>query len=134
MDLAKRIAPGTVPKIAQQPIIYHRLRILFESSVSSIDHDPRIVTNSSQDAPTMLTEPDMQARYVAATLDVIETELRNPDASARNRRALSALVASASRTAARLADDLERLTGAVARPTPEILDRHDNVADFRRRK
>jgi hypothetical protein len=81
----------------------------------------------------MLTEPDMQARYVAATLGVIETELRNPDTSASNRRALSALVASASRAAARLAEDLERHAG---RPpytvNPPAAPHQGNVLAFRR--
>jgi hypothetical protein len=81
----------------------------------------------------MLSEPDMQARYVAATLSVIEAELRNPEPG-NNRRALSALVASASRAAARLAEDLEQRSGSVAcsvnpRAAP---DRQDNVLAFRR--
>jgi len=82
----------------------------------------------------MLTEPYMQARYIAATLSVIETELRNPDTSGNNRRALSALVASASRAASRLADELERRAGAKA-PTgnpPAAPQRRDNVIAFRR--
>jgi hypothetical protein len=82
----------------------------------------------------MLTEPDMQARYVAAALGVIETELRNPDTSAGNRRALSALVASASLAASRLADELEQRAGAVAcSVSPRAaLNRQDNVLAFRR--
>jgi hypothetical protein len=92
---------------------------------------PRI-DDQQQDALTMLTEPDMQARYVAATLGAIEAELRNPDMSAGNRRALSALVASASRTAAHLADDLEQRAGA-ARPCPIAAPhRRDNVVAFKR--
>jgi hypothetical protein len=90
--------------------------------------------NTTQDALTMLTEPDMQARYVAATLGVIETELRNPDTSAGNRRALSALVASASRAAARLAEGLERRAGAPACSVnpPAAPQERGNVLAFRR--
>jgi hypothetical protein len=82
----------------------------------------------------MLTEPDMQARYVAATLAIIETELRNPDTASNSRRALSALVASASRAASRLAEELEQRAGAVACSVnpPAPPDRHDNVLAFRR--
>jgi hypothetical protein len=82
----------------------------------------------------MLTEPDMQARYVAATLSVIETELRNPDTSACDRRALSALVASASLAAARLAEDLDRRAGTIAcsDSPPAAPQRRDNVLAFRR--
>lgn len=81
----------------------------------------------------MLTEPDMQARYVAATLGVIETELCNPDTSASNRRALSALVASASRAAARLAESLEQRAGTTACSVrPPAAHRQDNVLAFRR--
>ena len=63
-----------------------------------------------QDALTMLTEPDMQARYVAATLGVIETELRKLDMPASNRQALVTLVTGAARVATRLADELEQPT------------------------
>jgi hypothetical protein len=80
----------------------------------------------------MLTEPDMQARYVAATLCVIETELRNLE-SANNRRALSALVASASRAAATLAEDLRRagaMVGSVNQPAAP--QPRGNVLAFRR--
>lgn len=82
----------------------------------------------------MLTEPDMQARYIAATLGVIETELRNPDTSACDRRALSALVASASRAAMRLAEDLERQAGAATYSVnpPAAPRRRDNVLAFKR--
>jgi hypothetical protein len=79
----------------------------------------------------MLTEPDMQARYVAATLCVIEAELRNPD-SAKDRRALSALVASTSRAAARLAAELERRAGPTSVNPPAAPQRRDNVVAFRR--
>jgi hypothetical protein len=83
---------------------------------------------------TMLTEPDMQARYVAATLGVIETELRNPDSSVSNRRALSALVASVSRAASRLAEDLERRasTPACSSNPPAFPLHRDNVVAFKR--
>jgi hypothetical protein len=81
----------------------------------------------------MLTEPDMQARYVAATLGVIEAELRNPD-SANNRRALSALVAGASRAAASLAENLERRASTLACSSnpPAAPQRRDNVVAFKR--
>jgi hypothetical protein len=93
---------------------------------------PALTTNS-QDALTMLSEPDMQARYVAATLGVIEAELRSPE-SANNRRALSALVASASRAAARLAADLEQRAGTIACPVdpPATHHRQGNVVAFKR--
>ena len=89
---------------------------------------------TNQDALTMLTEPDMQARYVAATLGVIETELRKLDIPASNRRALSALAASASRAATRLAEDLERQIGATAYSVnpPAAPHRRDNVVAFKR--
>jgi hypothetical protein len=54
----------------------------------------------------MLTEPDMQARYVAAALNVIEAELRTIVTTPADRGALFALVSGAARVAARLADDL----------------------------
>jgi hypothetical protein len=81
----------------------------------------------------MLSEPDMQARYVAATLGVIEAELRNPD-SANNRRALSALVAGASRAAVSLAENLERRANPLACSInpPAAPHRRDNVLVFRR--
>ncbi|MGY4414882.1 hypothetical protein ACVWW4_006618 [Bradyrhizobium sp. LB7.1] len=53
----------------------------------------------------MLTEPDMQARYLAATLSVIETEMR-ATAVAADRSALFALVSRAATAATRLADAL----------------------------
>jgi hypothetical protein len=56
----------------------------------------------------MLTEPDMQARYVAATLAVIEAELRKVDTPAADRSALFALVTGATKVATRLAEDLEQ--------------------------
>ena len=56
----------------------------------------------------MLTEPDMQARYVAATLGVIEAELRKVDTPAADRSALFALVAGAAKVATRLAIELEQ--------------------------
>lgn len=80
----------------------------------------------------MLTEPDMQARYVAVTLGVIEAELRNPDTSASSRRALSALVASASRAATRLAESLERRAGTRSTSPPVAPQERGNVLAFRR--
>ncbi|SHH20874.1 hypothetical protein [Bradyrhizobium erythrophlei] len=80
----------------------------------------------------MLTEPDMQARYVAATLGVIKDELQNPDSPA-NRRALSTLIASASRAAATLAEDLRRagaMVGSVNQPAAP--QPRGNVLAFRR--
>lgn len=59
----------------------------------------------------MLTEPDMQARYVAATLEVIETELRKIVTAPTDRGALSALVSGAAKVATRLADDLAQAEG-----------------------
>jgi hypothetical protein len=59
-----------------------------------------------RDALTMLTEPDMQARYVAATLGVIEAELRKIVTAPADRGALFALLSGAARAARRLADDL----------------------------
>ena len=56
----------------------------------------------------MLTEPNMQARYVAATLAVIEAELRKADSPTADRSALFTLVAGAAKVASRLADDLEQ--------------------------
>jgi hypothetical protein len=53
----------------------------------------------------MLTEPDMQARYLAATLSVSEEEMRATAATA-DRSALFALVSGAATAAARLADTL----------------------------
>lgn len=69
----------------------------------------------------MLTEPDMQARYVAATLGVIEAELRKIVTAPPDRSALFALVSGAAKAATRLADDLARanrspMRDAVARP------------------
>jgi hypothetical protein len=82
----------------------------------------------------MLTEPDMQARYVAAALGVIEAELRNPGAPAGRRRALATVAASVAQVAARLADDLERPRGALTgAPKPPVIPRRtDNVLAFRR--
>jgi hypothetical protein len=59
----------------------------------------------------MLTEPDMQARYVAATLNVIEAELRKIVTAPADRGALLALVSGAAKAAARLADDLAQSGG-----------------------
>jgi hypothetical protein len=57
----------------------------------------------------MLTEPDMQARYVAATLSVIEAELRKM--APADCGALCALVSAATRVATRLAKDLGQPMG-----------------------
>jgi hypothetical protein len=56
----------------------------------------------------MLTEPDMQARYVAAMLGVIEAELRKIVTAPADRGALCALVSGAAKAAKRLADDLSQ--------------------------
>ncbi len=61
----------------------------------------------------MLTEPDMQARYVAAALAVIEAELRKADCEPG---ALLGLAANAARIATRLADDLERPSRRTCEP------------------
>lgn len=83
----------------------------------------------------MLTEPDMQARYVAATLGVIEAELRKLDLPTSNRRALFTLVASAAKAAARLADELDppadvRIQACARAPDPA--DHRENVIAFQR--
>jgi hypothetical protein len=62
--------------------------------------------NLPRDALTMLTEPDMQARYVAATLAVIEAELRKADSPAADRSALFTLVAGAARVARCLSSEI----------------------------
>lgn len=80
----------------------------------------------------MLTEPDMQARYIAATLGVLEAELRSSDASASGRRALAVLAASVARVAARLADDIERPGAAPTCAPKPPTRRTDNVLTFRR--
>jgi hypothetical protein len=67
----------------------------------------------------MLTEPDLQARYISATLGVIEAELRKIVTAPADRSALFALVSGAAKAAARLADDLaqaERDSGHKAAP------------------
>jgi hypothetical protein len=81
----------------------------------------------------MLTEPDMQARYVATALGVIETELRNP-LSANRRRALTTLAGSTCRAAARLAADLEQRAGTIACSVDQPATRHrqGNVVAFKR--
>jgi hypothetical protein len=83
----------------------------------------------------MLTEPDMQARYVAATLAIIEAELRTADTPAANRSALFALVAGATKVATRLADELERpgrqACESVLRSVTPAASR-SNVVAFRR--
>lgn len=65
----------------------------------------------------MLTEPDMQARYVAATLNVIAVELRKIVTAPADRNALFALVSGAAKAAARLADDLAQ-SGRVPNDKP----------------
>jgi len=90
---------------------------------------------STRDALTMLTEPDMQARYVAATLAVIEAEMHKPDSPASDRSALFVLVAGASKVATRLADDLKqpgpRACESVLHQATPAADR-GNVVAFRR--
>jgi hypothetical protein len=82
----------------------------------------------------MLTEPDMQARYVAATLGVIESELHKLDLPTSNRQALVALVSGATKAATRLADQLDRPkypgSESVVR-SPTVVAR-GNVVAFRR--
>jgi hypothetical protein len=83
----------------------------------------------------MLTEPDMQARYVAATLGVIEAELRKIDAASADRGALFALVSGAAKAAARLADLLaqpERPPSHKAAPCRATAAVGSNVIAFRR--
>jgi hypothetical protein len=108
------------------------MRLLTTTAVSIAT--PHCDDHRARKALTMLTEPDMQARYVAATLKVIDAELRNADTSACNKRALSALAAGAARTAARLADGLELRTGAMACPVdpPMAPVRTSNVIPFNR--
>jgi putative heme degradation protein len=79
----------------------------------------------------MLTEPDMQARYVAAALGVIEAELRSSDATAGGRRALAVLDASVARVAARLADDLGG-QAVTTRPALATFVHRNNVVAFKR--
>jgi hypothetical protein len=64
----------------------------------------------------MLTEPDMQARYVAATLGVIENELRKIITAPADRGALFALVSGAAKAATRLADDLAQAERDLSHP------------------
>ncbi len=84
----------------------------------------------------MLTEPDMQARYVATALGVIEAELRVISTGDVDRPALFALVSGAARAAERLADDLAAASGVSNdRPlrcagTAVLIG--DNVVAFRR--
>ena len=83
----------------------------------------------------MLTEPDMQARYVAATLGVIEAELRKLDMPAGNRQALVTLVTGAARAATRLADELEQPThpgGDSFLCSPALAADRGNVLAFKR--
>jgi hypothetical protein len=89
----------------------------------------------TRDALTMLTEPDMQARYVAATLAVIEAELRRTDTPAVDRSALFALVAGATKAATQLADELEQpgrqACESVLRSVTPAASR-SNIIEFRR--
>jgi hypothetical protein len=84
----------------------------------------------------MLIEPDMQARYVAATLGVIEAELRRIVTAPADRGALFALVSGAAKAATRLADDLAQaergpMRDAVARSgVPAVAG--SNIVAFRR--
>lgn len=89
-------------------------------------------TNNRQDALTMLTEPDLHARYLVATLGVIETEISKLGLKANDRRALDALVAGATRAATRLAGELERSGAANAlwRSPAPIEHYPDNVVAF----
>jgi len=83
----------------------------------------------------MLTEPDMQARYVAATLAAIEAELRKAGTPTADRSALFALVAGATKVATRLAEDLElpghRACESVSHSATPAASR-SNVVAFRR--
>src|SRR5688572_10052642 len=83
----------------------------------------------------MLTEPDMQAHYIAATLDVLTAELNALDAPADRRAAILALTVAAAREAHRLADALAPQAKAAmhsARPQPAPAG--DNVLVFRKRR
>lgn len=77
----------------------------------------------------MLTEPDLQARYLATTLSVIEAEIRKLDLMSNNRRALAALIAGAARAAASLARELEGSTKASTLSAP-LHYRDNNVIPF----
>jgi predicted regulator of Ras-like GTPase activity (Roadblock/LC7/MglB family) len=80
----------------------------------------------------MLTEPDLQARYLAATLGVIESEIQKLDLKTDNRRVLAALIAGATRAATRLASELERSTAASGsvKVAPPVEHCPDNVIAF----
>jgi hypothetical protein len=86
----------------------------------------------------MLTAPDMQARYIGATLAVIQTELDALSLPADGRHALSALVANAAQAAARLADDLEKQlfepAPRASRPLTCSASRGGNVLAFKTSK
>jgi hypothetical protein len=80
----------------------------------------------------MLTEPDMQARYVAAMLDVLTADLQAVDMPA-SRRCVAAIAAAA--------HEAHQLAGALAPQPRNAAARHekpsrptdDNVILFRRR-
>ena len=77
-----------------------------------------------------MLEPDMQARIIAATLDVLTAELQA--VAADRRAAVLALSVAAAREAHRLADALAPRARAMlsARPAP---DAGGNVIVFRKR-
>ncbi len=80
----------------------------------------------------MLTEPDMQARYVAAMLDVITADLQAAGVPEGGR--CVAAIAAAAREARRLADAMApRPRAAAARHEYPSRPAGDNVILFRRR-
>ncbi|MBX9847485.1 MAG: hypothetical protein K2Z80_37485 [Xanthobacteraceae bacterium] len=83
----------------------------------------------------MLTDPDMQARYAAAVLDMLTADLEAVDASAGQRAAVVSLATTAAREAHRLADALaprsNTATSSTHRPHPASAP--DNVVLFRKR-
>lgn len=86
----------------------------------------------------MRTEPDMQARYIAATLNAIQTELTMLEVPAADCAALCNMIAGTALAAKRLADDLERAPRAVGRSLdalPKLRpEHHGNVLMFKRAK
>ncbi len=84
----------------------------------------------------MLVEPDMQARYLAATLDVITAKLDALDMPAGERTAILSLASSAAGEAHQLADALALPPHAPATSTtPRRLSAptSNNVLPFQRR-
>jgi hypothetical protein len=81
----------------------------------------------------MLTEPDMQARYVAATLDVLSAELQVLDLPADRRTAVLALVTDATREAHRLGDALAPSQSARRASSRRAVAPGANVLPFRAR-